>query len=274
MSTFSLFPVRAQLGESPVWSAKEQRLYFLDIQGKILHRFDPLTQNDETFSLETLTGCLVECPNGNLLIAAQTGIQEVRLTNGKVKILRTLAHPEAANSANRYNDGKCSPEGRFWFGSLNMNHEKNRASLYCWDGTKCRTVLTNAINSNGLGWSPDGKTMYWIDTPTRQVEAFDYEMSVGELSNRRTLLRFDEDLSWGRPDGMTVDVSGNLWIAHWDGGRVSQWTADGELLQHIPIPARNVTSLTFGGANLDTLFITTARGEDSPESGNLFFFKP
>ncbi|MDR3182548.1 MAG: SMP-30/gluconolactonase/LRE family protein [Planctomycetaceae bacterium] len=284
----SVFPFSLTLGEGPVWDNESGRLFFLDITKKQLHRFNPngCSDNtaDEVFALETLTGCAAPCRSGNWLIAAQNGIQEVQLLSGsghcQVKILRTLTHPEVADADNRYNDGKCSPEGRFWFGSLNMNHEKHRAALYCWDGTQCRTVLSGATNSNGLGWSPGGHTFYWIDTPTRQVEAFDYNTQDGTLSNRRTVIRFADDLSWGRPDGMTVDAAGNLWIAHWNGSCVTHWNPHcnieqgGECLQTVPLPVLNVTSMTFGGSSLDTLYITSARSDNESASGNLFSFKP
>ncbi|MDR3233025.1 MAG: SMP-30/gluconolactonase/LRE family protein [Planctomycetaceae bacterium] len=296
------YPLSLKLGECPVWIPDRQRLFFLDIADKKLYGFDPISGTNailslETFPLETLTGCIVPCENGNFLIAAQNGIQEVRpevrSSGNRLEILRTLAHPEADNIGNRYNDGKCSPEGRFWFGSLNRNHEKNRASLYCLDAnytdtncqdtTQCRKILTGATNSNGLGWSPDGNTFYWIDTPARRIEAFDYDKTGGNLSNRRTVIRFADDLSWGRPDGMTVDAAGNLWVAHWAGGRITHWNPQtGESIQTVPLPLQNVTSLTFGGTDEDTLFITSAHSDnDSNEetesgnrSGNLFAFKP
>jgi sugar lactone lactonase YvrE len=271
----SILSCQASLGECPVWVAAEQRLYFLDILAKRLHRFDPVTGADETFPLKTLTGCIAPLGNGHFLLSAQTGIQEVRLGNQNIEVLRTLTHPEADGIGNRYNDGKISPEGRFWFGSLNMNHEQNKASLYCWDGKECRKVLTPATNSNGLAWSPDGNTFYWIDTPTRKVEAFDYDQRDGNLSNRRTAVRFPDDLSWGRPDGMTVDAAGHLWLAHWSGGIITQWHPQtGECLRTVHLPVSNVSSLTFGGDHSDTLFITTARSANETESGNLFAYKP
>lgn len=266
MQTEMIFEAHALLAEGPVWIPEQKRLYWLDIESKFLHRLDPETQIDERFELSNKVGCFVPCENDKLLLASQSGIEEICLKNGQVEILRTLAHPEANKPSNRYNDGKCSPEGRFWFGSLNMEKQTGQASLYVLDDQGCRTVLTGATNSNGLGWSPDGTTFYWIDTPTRRIEAFDYNMKTGNLSNRRIAFVFPEDLSVGKPDGMTVDADGMVWIAHWMGGRVSRWNpTNGEILDEIRLPVSRVSCPTFGGSDLKTLFITTASKEMTPK---------
>ena len=276
-----VFPAQALLGEGPLWFAEEERLYWLDIESQQLHRFDPIRSEDEFFPLPNKVGCYAPCENGNLLIATQTGIEEVRPLDGRLESLGIKTHPEAAKTGNRYNDGKCSPEGRFWFGSLNMEHQTGMASLYVLDRIGCRTVLTGATNSNGLGWSPDGTTFYWIDTPTRRITAFDYNLKRGELSNRRAAVTFPEQTDWGRPDGMTVDAEGMIWVAHWLGGRVTRWNpATGELFETIRVPVSRVTSVTFGGRDLQTLFITTASKEMTPDekkrepdAGGLFHFR-
>jgi sugar lactone lactonase YvrE len=270
-----ILSAKAALGEGPLWIEQEQRLYWIDIEGKRLHRFDPVASNDESFPLETLTGCIVPCRSGHFLIAAQSGIEEIRIANGKVEILSMHAHPEQLKPENRYNDGKCSPEGRFWFGSMSLKHIANQGSLFVLDSAGCQAVVTGATTSNGIGWSIDSSTFYWIDTPTRRVEAFDYSAKTGSLSNRRTAVRFDDDPAWGSPDGMTVDAAGMIWVAHWGGKRVTRWNpTSGELLQTVALPVSNVTSLTFGGQKLDTLFVTTARRSDEPASGGLWSFKP
>lgn len=295
-----LYSAHALLGEGPVWHGGEKRLYWLDIEGLKLHRFDPASGTDESFPLANQTGCLVPCRNGNFLLAAQTGIEEVRLSANGIEIIETgvKIHPESEIPENRYNDGKCSPEGRFWFGSLNKQHQSGRASLYVLDGRGCRTAITGVTNSNGLAWSPDGKTFYWIDTPTRQVDAFDYDAGEGKLSNRRTVIAFPntgtENISakkfgtengseknFGRPDGMTIDSDGMLWIAHWLGGRITRWNPlNGKLLETIFVPVSRVTSLTFGGSELKTIFITTASfgltpetQSQEPNAGGLFVYE-
>ncbi|MDR2117161.1 MAG: SMP-30/gluconolactonase/LRE family protein [Planctomycetaceae bacterium] len=304
-----LYSAHALLGEGPVWHDLEQRLYWLDIEGLMLHRFDPANGIDESFPLPNQTGCLVPCRNGNLLLATQTGIEEVRLTSritesvteniagnvaenaieNAIEIIETNTkiHPESQIPENRYNDGKCSPEGRFWFGSLNKQRQQGRASLYVLDGDGCRTAITGATNSNGLAWSPNGNTFYWIDTPTLRVDAFDYHSGEGKLSNRRTVIAFpnisteNNSDNFGRPDGMTIDSDGMLWIAHWLGGRITRWNpVNGQLLETIRLPVSRVTSLTFGGSELKTIFITTASLGLTPEmqplepnAGGLFVYE-
>jgi sugar lactone lactonase YvrE len=295
-----LYPAHALLGEGPVWHDGEKRLYWLDIEGQLLHCFDPANGNEESFPLADQAGCLVPCRNGNFLLAAQTGIEEIRLSANGIEIIETNTkiHPESEIPENRYNDGKCSPEGRFWFGSLNKRRQPNRASLYVLDGHGCRTAITGATNSNGLAWSPDGNTFYWIDTPTRRVDAFDYDSDEGKLRNRRTVITFpnidtesagtniagtkkDTEKDFGRPDGMTVDSDGMLWIAHWLGGRITRWNpVNGTLLETIRLPVSRVTSLTFGGAELKTIFITTASlgltpetQPQEPDAGGLFVYE-
>ncbi|MDR0337266.1 MAG: SMP-30/gluconolactonase/LRE family protein [Planctomycetaceae bacterium] len=284
-----LYPAHALLGEGPVWCDEAKRLYWLDIEGQLLHCFDPEHGNDESFPVANRVGCFVPCRNGHFLLAAETGIEEIRWKTNGFEILETPVkiHPESEIPDNRYNDGKCSPEGRFWFGSLNKHRQPNQASLYVLDGCGCRTAITGATNSNGLAWSPNGNTFYWIDTPTRRVDAFDYDADEGHLSNRRTVIIFpdivdiDGAKGFGRPDGMTVDSDGMVWIAHWLGGRITRWNpVNGTLLETIYLPVSRVTSLTFGGAELKTIFITTASLGLTPEmlakepdAGGLFVYE-
>jgi sugar lactone lactonase YvrE len=276
----------AALGEGPVWLPDERQLCWLDIEGCRLFR---LTFGDDTvpvcnhLELPNKVGCFVPTTTrGQFLLATQNGITVFQLprddnaSQTKMLPLRVLTHPESDKADNRYNDGKCSPDGRFWFGSLSMVRKQNNASLYALE--RCgsdetftaRTVISGATNSNGLGWSPDCSTFYWIDTPTRQVAAFDYNAINGTLSNKRIAVQFPADESFGRPDGMTVDSEGMIWVAHWLGGRVTRWNPmTSELIMTIPLPVARVTSLTFGGNDLRTLYVTTARkGMTSEEIAN------
>ncbi len=296
-----LFSDKALLGEGPVWLHRRQRLLWLDIEGLHLHCYDPETNVDEIFPLPGQVGCVVPVQSehktasreSQLLLAGPSGIEQVLIANdNKLESRRIWTHPEETRPNNRYNDGKCSPEGRFWFGSLNMRREPNQASLYVLDPSGCRTMIQGATNSNGLGWSLGGGTFYWIDTPTRCVCAFDYNRETGDISGRRIVIRFPEEgtpnpgdgpngAAWGRPDGMTIDAEGMLWIAHWLGSRVTRWNPDsGELLDTVWLPVSRVTSATFGGKDLDTLFITTAskgmtpeENEREPHAGRLFAVK-
>jgi len=256
---------QAELGEGIFWHPTEKCLYWLDIEGRSFNKFDPKTRINISEQLDRRVGCVVPTTENSFLFAGEGGIEEYW---AETEEWAFLANPEKEKPSNRFNDGKASPDGRFWFGSLNMNHEKNQAAFYVMehDGT-VRKILDGLTNSNGIGWSPDGKTLYHIDTPTRQVSAFDYDAELGEIRNRRVIVQFPESLEYGYPDGMTVDAEGMLWIAHWGGSRVTRWNpASGEMLAAVKIPATQVTSVAFGGEKLDTLYITTARRTLTPET--------
>jgi len=275
-----LLDVQAELGEGSFWHSDQQRLYWLDVELKQLHCFDPLSQVNLSESLDRRVACVVPTNDQSLLLSGEGGIEEYWPETDEWAF---LANPEPDQPTNRLNDGKCSPEGRFWFGSLNMAKESHQASLYVKDHDgSVRQILSGLTNSNGLGWSPDGKTFYHIDTPTRQVSAFDYDARIGGIRNRRIVVRFPDDPGFGLPDGMTVDSEGMLWIAHWEGACVSRWNPEtGKILAIVQVPATQVTSVAFGGEHLDTLYITTARMRlasenlvGQPNAGGLFGVKP
>jgi sugar lactone lactonase YvrE len=192
-----------------------------------------------------------------------------------------ICDPESHLPNNRFNDGKCDPRGRFWAGTMSMSREARAASLYVLDpDLSVRRVLQSVTTSNGLDWSPDHSTLYYIDTPTLQVSAFDYDEETGTIERRRVIIDFPQGM--GRPDGMTIDVEGMLWIAHWDGARISRWDPQsGNMLAQIPVPATQVTSCAFGGPELDRLYITTARHgldemqlQSQPHAGGVFMARP
>ena len=271
---------QAELGEGPFWHSEHQLLYWLDIDEKQLHCFDPATQVHLSETVNRHVACAVPTNDKSLLLAGKGGIEEYWPDTYEWAF---LGDPEEGQSANRINDGKASPEGRFWFGSLNMEKEKKRASLYVMERNgDIRQILSGLTNSNGLGWSPDGKTFYHIDTPTRLVSAFDYDTRLGSIRNRRIAIRFQDDPELGRPDGMAVDSEGMLWIAHWEGSCVGRWNPEtGDMLAIVQVPATQVTSVAFGGEKLDMLFITTARRNltsdklvGQPYAGGLFAVEP
>lgn len=270
--------VRAALGEGPVWHVREQRLYWVDITAGNVHVHDPDGEPDLVYGVGQMVGAAVPRRAGGLVLAAHQGLGTYDLER---RAFSLLAAPEGHLPDNRFNDGKCDPQGRFWAGTLSMIRQPRNANLYCLDTDHTlRHVLGDVTTSNGLDWSPDRRTMYYIDTPTRQVSAFDYDAESGAISHRRTIISFPPGI--GRPDGMTVDAQGRLWIAHWDGGRISRWDADsGRQLQEILLPVTNVTSCAFGGVNLDRLYVTTARHAQTdeqlrtqPHAGSLFALSP
>lgn len=247
-----LHAAQAALGEGPAWDARTHTLYWVDILGKRVH-FHRDGENG-FFQLDDMPGCLAPCKDGNLLVAARASLLTLRPAAAKTAFLASVSEP--AN--NRFNDGKCDPAGRFLAGTMDMDEKAASGALYSFDGAKVTRLLSNVRISNGLAWSPDYKTFYYIDTPTRAVRAFDYDLASGGIANPRVVIRVPEALGW--PDGMTSDTDGCLWIAMWGGAQVTRWDAHtGGLLEQIPVPARNVTSCVFGGQHLDELYITSAR---------------
>jgi sugar lactone lactonase YvrE len=269
---------KATLGEGPVWHPREARLYWVDIERGELHLHDPDREKDAVYQVGCRVGVAVPRHSGGMMLATEFGFEAFDLAAQE----RTpIVDPESHLPDNRFNDGKCDARGGFWAGTLSMKREPGAAALYALETDhSVRRALEGVTTSNGLDWSPDRKTMYYIDTPTLQVAAFDYDEADGTIDNRRVVVSFPQGI--GRPDGMTVDCDGMLWIAHWDGGRVSRWDPrTGTMLQEIAIPALNVTSCTFGGPELDRLYITTARYgldtaqlEELPHSGGVFVVCP
>jgi sugar lactone lactonase YvrE len=239
----------ATLGESPAWDAKTQTLYWLDVLERRVY-----AGQKAILQLDHYAGSLAPRAGGGLVIAQRSGIWALE---PNMKKLRKLATPRREPPNNRFNDGKCDPTGRFVGGTMDHSEQDASGSLYSLPpGGPLRKLLSRVHISNGIAWAPNGKTMYFNDTPTRQVLAFDYDLDTGQISNTRVIIRFEK--SFGFPDGMTSDTDGNLWIAMWGGARVSQWKPDGTLLAQFGVAARNVTSCVFGGARMNELFITTA----------------
>lgn len=259
---------KATLGEGPAWDAKTQTLYWVDVLEKRIYAGSKLF-----LQLDDYVGCLAPRKDGGLIIAQRFGFWTFEPDTNK---LTTLASPKGEPSNNRFNDGKCDPAGRFVAGTMDHNEQEASGALYSLSTEgRVKKLLKEVRISNGIAWSPDHKTMYFIDTPTREVKAFDYDIETGQIANPRVLIRLANTFGW--PDGMTTDMKGNLWIALWGGARVSQWNAKGVLLEQFGVPALNVTSCVFGGPDMNELFITTARvGMDAaalkkyPQAGGVF----
>ncbi|MBN1450929.1 MAG: SMP-30/gluconolactonase/LRE family protein [Anaerolineales bacterium] len=243
---------QAELGEGPAWDVKTGTLYWVDILGRRIHYH--CGDENGFIQLDEMPGCLAPSRDGSLLVAARASILKLELATVKTTVLASVDEP--AN--NRFNDGKCDPAGRFLAGSMNMDEKTPSGALYSFNGQTVTSLLTGIRISNGLAWSPDHKTLYYIDTPTREVKAFAYDLSTGQIAEPRVVIRVPESLGW--PDGMTSDTDGNLWIAMWSGASITRWNPrNGDLLEQIPLSAKNVTSCAFGGENLDELYITSAR---------------
>lgn len=269
---------RMTLGEGPVWDARSGTLIFVDIAGKRVHFLEPSLQTHRFVQLEQMVGAAVPRQSGGLVLALEQGFYTLDPVTGT---LEQLADPEPGRADIRFNDGKCDAAGRFFAGTMDREELSPKGVLYALepDGT-IRKALEGVTTSNGLDWSPDGRTMYYIDSPTRRVFAFDYDPASGELGNRRTIVIIPD--GGGFPDGMTVDKEGMLWVAQWDGWQVSRWDPlTGEQIGSVPVPAARVTSVAFGGPELGELYITTARigltGEQlgkQPAAGGVFRCRP
>lgn len=268
-----LFDVKATLGEGPVWDSKTQTLYWLDIFNKRIYAGSEILAE-----LDEFVGCLAPRQYSGLILTKRFSVWTLDHAPGEPDSVRTtLLHTLTGEPPdNRFNDGKCDPRGRFLAGTMDMGEKDPVGSLYSFDGKSVTKILGNVTISNGLAWSPDYKTFYYIDTPTRQVRAFDYDLDTGAIANSRVVISVPESLGW--PDGMTSDMQGNLWIAMWGGAQVTQWDPrTGQLLEQIPVPAKNVSSCVFGGKDLNELYLTSARvGLDEgalqqyPLTGGLF----
>jgi len=277
MNVDLIVDAQATLGEGPFWHPRENRLYWVDIEGRTLHVHDPEGQPDTVYDAGCRVGAAVPRRSGGLVLATEFGFETFDPETGARK---PIADPESDRPDHRFNDGKCDAAGRFWAGTMCLAKEPDAALYVLETDGSVRRVIEGVTTSNGLGWSLDRKTMYYIDTPTMQVAAFDYDETAGTLARRRVVVTFPEGV--GRPDGMTVDAEGMLWIAHWAGARVSRWhPGTGALLATVPVPAGNVSSCAFGGPNLDRLYVTTARHKLDPDdlaryphTGGLFVLEP
>ena len=268
----------AKLGEGALWDIEAALLYWVDIVARRVLVYDPNAGTNRQYDLPQQVGTVVPTERGSLLVAMESEIAELELATGR---LQRLLEIEPELDRNRSNDGKCDPAGRFWVGTMSMQKEPNAGALYRI-GADFRPVrmLGRVTTSNGIVWSLDHRVMYYIDTGTRCIDAFDYTRESGEIANRRTVIRVEETL--GSPDGMTIDAEGMLWVALFRGGAVMRIDPlRREIIGRYEIPAKNVTSAAFGGAKLDTLFVTTASvamtdedHERYPLAGRLFAFSP
>lgn len=268
-----LLDARAELGEGPCWEARSGLLHWLDIHAGNLHTYHPGSGEDQLLSLGEPIGCVAPRRAGGLVMALQSGIYKLDLSTGdRVQ----LAVPEHI-PGNRFNDGKCDPAGRFLAGSMDEAEKQACGTLYsCSTSGEIKPLLTGLRISNGLTWSPDYRTFYFIDTPTRTVMAYEYSLDDGSIANPRPVIHVPPSCGW--PDGMTSDSEGMLWIAMWGGASITCWDPlSGKLITAHPTPALNVTSLIFGGPDLNDLYITSARKGmteaqllEYPLSGGLF----
>ncbi|MGN4422667.1 SMP-30/gluconolactonase/LRE family protein [Bacillus cereus group sp. MYBK30-1] len=265
---------KACLGEGPCWNEKKQILYWVDIIEKKLCLYNPANNTNRVITLDQQIGCVVPCLDSVVLLAMERGFYSLNLNTEK---LTHIYDPEPNLLKNRFNDGKCDPAGRFWAGTTDLYGISGAGSLYCLNNNYSVEKKVSHVNtSNGLAWSPDYAYLYFIDTPTKKVVRYHYDIHTGVISNPTDVITFPANDCL--PDGMTIDEEGCLWIAHWGGSKITRWNPlTGEQILSIPIPALYVTSCTFGGSNLTDLYITTARTrmtdeelKQYPHAGGIF----
>ncbi len=261
---------RAQWGEGPIWW--NNALYYVDIEGHSVIRYDPKSETETVWPVGERVGTVVPRETGGLAIAGDSGFHLLNTEDGS---LTHIGDPEPGKANNRFNDGKCSPDGRFFAGTISLVKQTGGASLYRLDPDhSIHEVHAGVTNSNGIAWDAKGTTCYYIDTPTQSVIAFEYDSKNGTLSNPQTIVKTDHVGS--SPDGMTIDSEGKLWIAFCHGACVRRFCPDtGEELQIIDVPALETTAVAFGGDDLSDLYVTTGihKTEVEEHAGRIFVIK-
>jgi len=245
------------LGESPIWSVREQKLYWVDSRGPAVFRFDPETQRTEKRLLPSIVGSigLRSQGAGKLIVALQDGIH---CFDFESRVLQLVIDPEADDMDNRFNDGRCDRRGRFWSGTMNDKRRDPTGSLYRFDPDGNATKMRgDIIVPNSICWSPDDRIMYFADTYRMRIMAFGYDANSGTILDE--WLFAETSGRPGRPDGSTVDADGFLWNAEYAGGRLVRYAPDGRIDRVIDLPVSQPTSCAFGGPDLSTLYVTSAR---------------
>ena len=267
----NVFEARARLGEGPVWDDRAETLYWVDIYNHRVHQFYPAIGRNRIFNVGDVVSCIALTKSPKLIMALRHDIAFLDTASGQITRVMTV---ELDKPDNRFNDGKCDPQGRFWFGS--MSQTAGAGSLYRYDPDGSLHTMEKGITiSNGLGWSPDKRTFYFTDSPLKTIYAYDYDGPTGSITNRRIFVNLTHESFY--PDGLAVDAEGCLWSAQWDGWCVIRFAPDGREIQRLPVPVKRPTSCAFGGPDGKQLFITSASvglGEqeiqESFYSGDLF----
>ena len=256
--------------EGPCWDVEEQVLYCVSIEQNLIYRVNPNSGNVTSFPTDGPVGCAVYRGNNILWSAEKEGIFETHVKTGR----RTFLFQPETDLNMRFNDGKLDPAGRFLFGTMGYKQEKpGFGRVYSYDGKSCKVLIEGTTISNGIAFSIDNSYLYFIDTPTKKVAQYQYNLETGEATFDRFIIEFTEE---GWPDGMCADIDGMLWVAEWEGGKVCKWNPNtGKKLSEIKLPCKRVTSCCLGGPNNEYLFITTAKDDNELDilGGALFKYK-
>ncbi|MEO8386106.1 MAG: SMP-30/gluconolactonase/LRE family protein [Betaproteobacteria bacterium] len=274
---------RATLAECPLWSPAEQKLYWVNISGCTINRFDPATGNNEHWPMPFEPGCISLAAGGGLIAALRDGFYRFSPADGR---LEKIADTPYDVHCMRFNDGRCDSAGRFWAGAMYEPRTAERAAVYCLERGKVRTGWGPDENlgvkvSNGMAFTADGRYVFQSDTPNHVIYRFAFDSEKGAVSERREFARVPDnraDIAYGgRPDGAAIDCEGNYWSAQYEGRRVLRFSPEGKITGIVRVPAKRVTMVAFGGVDLRTMYITTAReGADDaelrgePQAGGIF----
>ena len=268
----SVVPLRAELGESPVWDPRESALYWIDGRGRTVNRYDPRTGENRAVRVHEQVHAIALTRTRRLLAVFEASLSFLDFDTGALETVAALI----AGIDDNLNDGACDRRGRFWVGSKARDWTSPIGALFRIDADLSVHRMDAGFQlSNGMGWSPDDRTMYFIDSMPREIYAYDFDAATGAVANRRVLVRIAEE--HGLPDGMTVDAEGFLWVAQWSGSRVVRYDPEGRIERVIAMPVRRPTSCTFGGPDLTTLYVTSGTMRMSaeelaqePRAGHLF----
>ncbi len=274
MKPINVVSCRNTLGEGPLWNAKEQAIYWVDIDEKKIQRYFLNTKKYEVFDLPIKICLMAFRSQGGMILGTENGLY---FWDPKNRKLEFITHPETGKTEARFNDGKVDRKGRLWAGT--MTFEGATSSLYRLDhDLSVHQMETGLTISNGIGWSLDNKIMYLVDSNRYVIYAYDFNFDTGAISNRRSFVQMSERI--GIPDGLTVDSEGCIWVAIYGGWKVMRYDADGKVIDQFEFPVSKPSSCMFGGKNLDELYVTTISeglsAEDKlkqPMAGNLFMIK-
>jgi sugar lactone lactonase YvrE len=260
---------RASLGESPLWDMRRDELLWVDIDAGRLHRSSPRTARTRSFAVDPPATAVTPRAGGGFAAALRDGFGILDASPGEV---RGFVPVGAGDGDTRMNDAACDRRGRMWAGTLSYSRLP-RGALFRWTGGAPQLVLGGLTIANGIGWSPDDRWMFLVDTATGGVDRFAFDLDAGRIARRRRFATIER--AAGRPDGLAVDADGGVWVALWGGGAVHRYAADGTLDRRVELPVTQVTSCCFGDADAGTLYITTAaRGVEELHAGGVFACRP
>jgi sugar lactone lactonase YvrE len=272
--------IPCELGEGPVWLVERRELLWVDILGGSVHSWSPDTGALDTACFGGETSAVVPCDESGYIVAVAHDLLRVEGQLAGQNTTKVIATAEAGLPENRFNDCRCDPQGRLWAGTMSKVRRPAAAGLYRLGGDhELEQVLAGTTISNGIGWSPSGETMYFIDSPSQRIDVYDFDGASGEIAGRRCLAVVDP--ADGMPDGLAVDSEGGIWVCLFGGGAVRRYTPSGQVDAEIATPVPHPTCPAFGGEDLKTLFITTTRHRLAPEqlrvypqAGSVFAFEP